>query len=212
MAESLLAAECMPDWASSRVLVAATVAAALWPTGAPAQGLVPPDQAVGALVKVLGFDKGLAKRGGGKLLIGVLTRSQADAGLTGDPLIDPPPDAPAISEALGKLEPALKKKVKVQVVQLAAATLAEAEALLADTPLSAIYIDGGFAPAEAAKLAALAEKKCVFTLYRAAGYEGVFALGVLSRSGRVKLVVNLATSNACGVELDPPSLQTAVVL
>lgn len=190
----------------------AAAAVALGSSGAWAQSLVPADQAASALVRVLGFDKGLAKRGAGKLVIGVLARSGADAGLTGDPLIDPPPDASEFQQALGKLEPALAKKVKVQVVPLTAATFAEAEALLAENKLSALYVEGGFSAAEAAKLAAAAERKCVFTLYRAAAYEGVFALGVLTRNGRVKLVVSLAISTACGVELDPQSMQTAVVL
>ncbi len=177
-----------------------------------AQSLVPADQAAPMLVKALGFDKGLAKRSGGKLIIGVLTRSVPDAGLTGDPLIDPPPDAPAFEEALRKLDPALAKKTKVMVVPLSAATLLEAEALLESTPLTALYVDGGFTPDEAKRLAAVAEKKCVFGLYRAAPYEGVFALGVMSRNGRVKLMVNLTTSNTCSVDLDPPSLQAAIVL
>ena len=193
-------------------LALALLASALWAPPAHAQSLVPADQAAATLMKALGFDKGLAKRGGGKLVVGVLVRSQADAGLTGDPLIDPPPDAPAMQEALGKLDPALARKVKVQVVPLTAATVAEAEALVADSKLSALYVDGGFTAKEAAQLAGAAEKKCIFTLYRATTYEGVFALGVMSRNGRVKLLVNLATSNACGVELDPPSLQTAIVL
>lgn len=201
-------------WGPAHTAVAAAlaVAAGLWVPEAAAQGLAPPDQAAFSVVRALGHDKGLVKRGGGKLVVGVLVRGHADAGVAGDPLVDPPADAPAFLDALARLDLDLARRVKVQVVPMSAATAAEAEALLTDTKLSALYIDGGFSAEEAARLRAAAEKKCIFTLYRAPAYEGAFALGVLLRGGRVKLVVNLATSNACGVELDPPSLQTAIVL
>lgn len=174
--------------------------ALLLPCISGAQELVAADVSAKTILRALSYDRGLKARATDALVVGILTRQG-----------DPTQDASAFAEALKALGNVTVQQLPLRIVALSAATGAEAAERIAAAKPQVLYVGAGFEGDSAALVQAAAAKARVLTTYRAPGYEDVFALGVLPRDGKLRIVIKLATARECGADLDAQLLKLAQV-
>lgn len=177
----------------------AVCALLLLPSISSAQELAPADLSAKLLLRALAYDRGLKARASADLVVAVLSRAG-----------DPAQDASGFVEALKGLGNVTVQELPVRVVSFTAATGAEAAAHVGTTKAQVLYVGQGF-EGDAAVVQAAAARAQALTTYRAPGYVDAFALGVVPKDGKPKIMIKLAAAKESGADLDAQLLRLAQV-
>ncbi len=164
-----------------------------------AEDMVAPDVAAKTLLRALAYDRSLAPRDG-TLVIAVVVKPSADGG-----------DGAAFEAAVKALGDVTVQNAHVKLVRLEVGSASEVDARLSEANPQVVYVAKGF-DGDGAKVQASAQKQSALTLYRWPGYGDFFAVGVVPREGKSKIVVRLGAAKAAGAVLDSQLLRLAQVL
>lgn len=170
--------------------------------GAGAQA-VPPDLQAAILVRTLAYDRALKARAGGAVVVGVLAKA-------GDK------SSQAAQEEMLKAFAAAEPRTILGLPLKASATAFKDRASLAawaaQEGVDALYVTAGLAEELASVRSVCDELKLASFGANRSFVEKGLAVAVVAKGDTPRLVVNLASARAAGLDLDPKLLQLSEVL
>ena len=189
-------------WIACALSLALANVASLGPRAAAAAPGVSPDVRAKLLLKVLSYDRQLAQRSGGHLVLAVVTDPAAPAAVRKDTarMVD------ALRAAAERFKVA-KMRATVVAVELGP----DLAATLAAQGATAVYAVPSTAQAPVVAAAALARHAPTLTTGREAVVAGM-AVGIFDKGGRPGILINLPVAKALGMKLDAKLLRFAELL
>jgi len=178
------------------------VVGGLAPRAAAAPPSVSPDVRAKLLLKVLSYDRQLAQRSGGRLVLAVITDPAAPAAVRKDTARM----ADALRAAAERFKVA-KMRAEVVTVELGP-DLAQ---VLQARGATVVYAVPGTTQAPVVAAAALARHAPTLTTGREAVVAGM-AVGIFDKGGRPGILINLPVAKALGMKLDAKLLRFAELL